>query len=155
MELGDWRLNNFAPVVGGAWGWARNKVGLVRVWELFFDGSGRERRTIIKGNSRWPELAQGGTTENRKKGGEKKTRAGGGLEQITRLMIQRKRQQRANSDLPFTDLSDLVPSDLSCPSFAYVGCELGVVYAYILVIYGERVDVHPKSKHKNYTYATS
>ena len=52
-------------------------------------------------------LFEGKATKNKKKRG-KEDEGGGGLVQITRLMIQRKRQPRAKSGLPFTELGDFV-----------------------------------------------
>lgn len=68
--------------------------------------------TIIKGNGCRPELVQEERVEkNKRKKTERKKRRGrrGRLVQITRLVTESERQPRAKSDLPFTDLSDLVP----------------------------------------------
>jgi len=65
----------------------------------------------------------------------------GGLVQITRLMRQRRRQPRANSGLPFTELW---PSGGLSPS----ACELAVVYTYIHVSYMTRVGIYSKLKHR-------
>ena len=71
-----------------------------------------------------PELVQQATKKKKRKSEEEKTRVERGLVQITRL-IQRKRQPRVKSGLPFTETRDLVASRHLLP----VGCELDVVYA--------------------------